>query len=173
VGFNASLALLVWLEIATAGVTAVLSVHLPIILIAATIGVWLFYVQHQFERGYWVRNDSWTAEAAAIRGSSHLELPGVLRWFTANIGVHHIHHLGSRIPFYRLPAVLRDHPQLRASTRMTLFDGFAAARLVGRGGGAPCSLRRGEGRRWPACVIAFSGACRPAPVAAAAPASRS
>ena len=67
------------------------------------IGVWLFYVQHQFEETFWAEDDDWSLHEAALHGSSHYDLPAVLRWFTANIGVHHVHHLSSRIPFYRLP----------------------------------------------------------------------
>jgi omega-6 fatty acid desaturase (delta-12 desaturase) len=92
--------------------------------------VWLFYVQHQFEDTYWARSPTWSLHEAALRGSSHYELPGILRWFTANIGVHHVHHLSSRIPFYRLPRVLRDHPELRGVGRLTLWRSLACVRLV-------------------------------------------
>jgi omega-6 fatty acid desaturase (delta-12 desaturase) len=129
-GANLGLGLLVSLEVAVGGLPAVLLVHLPLLLIAATIGVWLFYVQHQFEEGYWARNEPWTAHEAALRGSSHLDLPPLLQWLTANIGVHHIHHLGSRIPFYRLPEVLRDHPELGARVRITLRESVRCARLA-------------------------------------------
>ena len=94
------------------GVRAYLLVQLPISLIAASIGVWLFYVQHQFEGVAWVRSSRWNLTEAALHGSSHYHLPGVAGWFTGNIGVHHVHHLSSRIPFYRLRQVLRDHPEL-------------------------------------------------------------
>ena len=75
-------------------------------------GVWLFYVQHQFEHTVWSEDREWSFPTAALHGSSHYDLPAVLRWFTANIGMHHIHHLCSRIPFYRLPLALRHHPEL-------------------------------------------------------------
>jgi acyl-lipid omega-6 desaturase (Delta-12 desaturase) len=107
-----------------------LTVHLPIVMMAAGIGVWLFYIQHQFEGAYWARNDDWNLSEASLRGSSHLHLPPVLRWFTANIGAHHIHHLGSKIPFYRLPRVLEDHPQLAEMSRVTLRDSFRATKLA-------------------------------------------
>ena len=81
-------------------------------LLAASIGVWLFYVQHQFEDTSWDNNAQWSIQDAALHGSSFYDLPAVLRWFTANIGMHHVHHLSSRIPYYRLPRVLRDHPEL-------------------------------------------------------------
>jgi omega-6 fatty acid desaturase (delta-12 desaturase) len=72
----------------------------------------------------------WSFEEAAMHGSSHYDLPGILRWFTANIGVHHVHHLCSRIPYYRLPRVLRDHPELRGVSRLTLLQSFQCVRLV-------------------------------------------
>jgi omega-6 fatty acid desaturase (delta-12 desaturase) len=78
------------------GVGPFLLVHLPIMLLASSIGVWLFYVQHQFEETYWAEAPAWTLHEAALHGSSHYDLPGILRWFTANIGVHHVHHLCSR-----------------------------------------------------------------------------
>ena len=99
-------------------------------LLAASVGVWLFYVQHQFENTVWAHDDAWNMQEAALHGSSHYALPGILRWFTANIGVHHIHHLCSRIPCYRLPRVLRDHPSLEGIGRLTLLQSFSCVRLV-------------------------------------------
>lgn len=107
-----------------------LLVQLPITLFAASIGVWLFYVQHQFEDTFWADDEGWNFHEAALHGSSHYDLPSVLRWFTANIGVHHVHHLCSRIPYYRLPRVLRDHPQLAAVGRLTLFESLRCVRMV-------------------------------------------
>ena len=118
--------LLMWVV----GVVPFLLVHLPMFLLAASAGVWLFYVQHQFEETYWAGNRTWNVREAALHGSSHYDLPGVLRWFTANIGMHHIHHLSSRIPFYRLPEVLRDHPELRAVGRLTFFQSLKCVRLA-------------------------------------------
>jgi omega-6 fatty acid desaturase (delta-12 desaturase) len=112
------------------GIKAFLIVHLPIMLLAATAGVWLFYVQHQFEHTAWDRDGKWGLHDAALHGSSHYDLPAVLRWFTANIGVHHVHHLCSRIPYYRLPRVLREHPELREVGRVTLLESFRCVRLV-------------------------------------------
>ena len=106
-----------------------LLVQLPITLIAGSIGVWLFYVQHQFEGTLWARDEGWNFHEAALNGSSHYDLPNVLRWFTANIGVHHVHHLCSRIPYYRLPRVLRDHPELDAIRRLTLLQSLLCVRL--------------------------------------------
>jgi omega-6 fatty acid desaturase (delta-12 desaturase) len=119
-------ALLSWLV----GVGPFLLVHLPITFLGAAIGVWLFYVQHQFEDTFWDRDENWNFHEAALRGSSHYDLPSVLRWFTANIGVHHVHHLCSRIPYYRLPGVLRDHPQLAAVGRLTLLESLKCLRMA-------------------------------------------
>src|SRR5579862_5842150 len=117
---------LIWLI----GIWPFLLVELPIILLAGSVGVWLFYVQHQFEMTFWAHEADWSFEEAALHGSSHYDLPGILRWFTANIGVHHVHHLCSRIPFYRLPRVLREHPELRGISRLTLLQSLQCVRLV-------------------------------------------
>ena len=111
------------------GARAFLMVNVPIVVLAGTIGIWLFYVQHQFETTYWARDGEWELRDAALRGSSHYDLPPVVRWFTANIGVHHIHHLSSRIPFYRLREVLKDHPQLVAVGRITLWQSLRCINL--------------------------------------------
>ena len=124
IGTNVVLALLLGVLISQFGLAAVLLVQLPALLIAASVGVWLFYVQHQFEEGHWEREGQWSFHEAALQGSSHLELPPVLRWFTANIGAHHIHHLASRVPYYRLPEVLRDRPELVGVNRLTIRDTF-------------------------------------------------
>jgi omega-6 fatty acid desaturase (delta-12 desaturase) len=92
--------------------------------------VWLFYVQHQFETTSWTRGKAWSFHEAAVYGSSHLAMPAVLRWFTANIGMHHVHHLCSTIPFYRLPAVLRALPELAQLNRLTLRDSVRTVRLA-------------------------------------------
>jgi acyl-lipid omega-6 desaturase (Delta-12 desaturase) len=99
-------------------------------LLAASAGVWLFYVQHQFENTVWAHDQAWNLQEVALHGSSHYALPSVLRWFTANIGIHHIHHLCSRIPYYRLPLVLRDYPDLNGIGRLTLLQSFRCVRLA-------------------------------------------
>ena len=119
-------AALIWLI----GIKAFLLVHLPIMLFAGSAGVWLFYVQHQFEHTVWTKDGDWNMHDAALRGSSFYDLPVFLRWFTANIGIHHVHHLSSRIPYYRLPRVLRDHPELRDVGRLTLLQSFRCVRLT-------------------------------------------
>jgi acyl-lipid omega-6 desaturase (Delta-12 desaturase) len=127
---NVAIAALVAMMIWLVGVGPFLLVHLPVMLIAASVGVWLFYVQHQFEHTVWAHDGTWNLQEVALRGSSHYALPSLLRWFTANIGVHHIHHLCSRIPFYRLPRVLHDHPDLDGIGRLTLLQSLGCVRLV-------------------------------------------
>jgi omega-6 fatty acid desaturase (delta-12 desaturase) len=127
---NIAIALAVALMMWLVGVGPFLLVHLPITFIGGAIGVWLFYVQHQFEETFWERGESWNFHAAALHGSSHYDLPHVLRWFTANIGVHHVHHLCSRIPYYRLQRVLQDHPQLAAVGRLTLRESLKCLRMA-------------------------------------------
>jgi omega-6 fatty acid desaturase (delta-12 desaturase) len=112
------------------GVGPFLLVQAATVVLAATIGVWLFYVQHQFEQTSWTHQDAWDRHEAGLYGSSHLDLPPLLRWITADIGVHHVHHLDSRVPFYRLPEVLRDHSQLKACGRLTLRDSFGCVSLA-------------------------------------------
>jgi len=112
------------------GIAAFLMVHLPITLIAATLGVWLFYIQHQFEHTVWEDGRDWSFAEAALYGSSHYELPAVLRWFSANIGVHHVHHLCSTIPSYRMQSVLREFPELRGVSRLSLRQSLGATRLA-------------------------------------------
>ena len=104
-------------------------VHLPITLLAASIGVWMFYVQHQFEDTFWEHQESWKLQDAALFGSSHYDLPAPLRWVTANIGVHHVHHLYSKIPFYKLQDVLRDYPELSDIRKLTLRESFKCVGL--------------------------------------------
>ncbi len=129
-GTNASIAAVAGFAIWAIGFKLFLLVHLPITLVAASLGVWLFYVQHQFEHTHWDRREDWSFHAAALHGSSHYDLPMILRWFSANIGAHHVHHLASRIPFYRLPEVLREVPVLARISRVTLRESFGAVRLV-------------------------------------------
>jgi len=129
-GTNVATALLVLALVYQFGLSVVALVALPIVLIAGSVGVWLFYIQHQFEEAHWDYDEQWSFHDAALRGSSHLELPLVLRWFTANIGVHHVHHLASRIPFYRLPEVLRAHPHLAGVNRLTPLQTLRTLRLA-------------------------------------------
>lgn len=111
------------------GFWAFVLVHLPITLLAGSMGVWLFYIQHQFESTLWENERNWNQHETALHGSSYYDLPFVLRWFTANIGIHHVHHLCARIPFYRLPRTLRDYPELRGISRLTLMESFRCVQL--------------------------------------------
>jgi omega-6 fatty acid desaturase (delta-12 desaturase) len=129
-GTNLAIAGLAAAASALAGWRDFLLVQAPVTWLASTIGVWLFFVQHQFEGTSWEREGDWSFHAGALAGSSHLDLPPVLRWFTADIGVHHVHHLSSRIPSYRLGEVLRDHPELRGANRLTLWRSFSCFRLA-------------------------------------------
>ena len=105
-------------------------VQIPITLLAATVGVWLFYVQHQFESTHWAKEGAWDFHTAAFEGSSYFHMPGVMRWFTANIGAHHVHHLCSRIPNYRLAECLRRYPELRQMNRVTLWQSVKCLKLT-------------------------------------------
>ncbi|MDP2357765.1 MAG: fatty acid desaturase [Beijerinckiaceae bacterium] len=129
-GTNVSIAAgvggLMWLM----GPAAFAFVYLPIMLLAASTGVWLFYVQHQFEHTSWAEGDRWKYVDAALNGSSFYDLPPVLHWFTANIGVHHVHHLCSRVPYHRLMSVLNEFPELRNTSRITLGQSFRMVRLT-------------------------------------------
>ena len=125
-GIAAAVAALMW----WLGAVDFLAVHVPVTMLATSMGVWLFFVQHQFEDTTWDSDDDWNVHDAALHGSSYYDLPGALRWVTANIGMHHIHHLCSRIPFYRLPEVLRDYPELKAVGRITLMESLKCVRLV-------------------------------------------
>ena len=127
---NAGILFAAGLLIVFVGFTTLLLVHLPIIVLAATMGVWLFYVQHQFEGTTWREATDWRQPEAALHGSSHYDLPLVLRWFSANIGVHHVHHLSSGVPFYRLPEVLRTYPELHEVGRLTLWRSLGCVRLA-------------------------------------------
>jgi len=126
---NAAIGTVAALVIWQIGFLQFIAVHVPIALVAATAGVWLFYVQHQFEHTVWDEEADWSFHEAALHGSSYYDLPLVLRWFTANIGIHHVHHLSSRIPFYRLPQVLRAHPELADVGRLTFGQSLATMRL--------------------------------------------
>jgi len=126
-GTNVAILLVLGTTFYFGGWQALALVFLPSTLVAASVGVWLFYVQHQFEQTHWEQPAEWQLHEAALHGSSHYDLPLVLRWFTVNIGIHHVHHLYSRIPFYRLPQVLKDHTELVDCSRITLLESFKCA----------------------------------------------
>ena len=109
----------------------VLQVVLPVVLVATWIGGWLFFVQHQFEETLWDGADEWDLKIAALKGSSHLVLPPALNWFTCDIGLHHIHHLSSRIPNYRLRECMESNTELQTiAPRLTLTDALVACRFA-------------------------------------------
>ena len=113
----------------TIGLPVLLLVQLPVLLLAGAAGVWLFYVQHQFEHVYWARRPAWTPMKAALEGSSYYKLPRVLQWITGSIGLHHIHHVQPRIPFYNLQACQDAVPAFQAVAPLTLRRGFDSLRL--------------------------------------------
>ena len=112
------------------GFLDILMVQLPIVLISSTVGVWLFYVQHQFERTYWREKEDWNFHEASVMASSYYDLPQPLRWLSGNIGIHHIHHLACRIPNYRLGECLAAIPSLKSLNRINLRESFACIRLA-------------------------------------------
>ena len=95
-----------------------------ILMIGGSLGVWLFYVQHQFEGVYWERGEDWDYTKAALQGSSFYKLPRILQWFSGNIGFHHIHHLSSRIPNYNLERCHKADPLFQQVPAVTLFASF-------------------------------------------------
>jgi acyl-lipid omega-6 desaturase (Delta-12 desaturase) len=128
-----------WTNLTLLGAVAVMSwlvgfeqfllIQLPAMAIAASAGAWLFYVQHHFESTYWQRNEDWDYFDAGLVGSSHYALPSVLRWFTADIGLHHVHHLDSQIPNYRLQECMEANPELQRVARLTLWRSLSCASL--------------------------------------------
>jgi omega-6 fatty acid desaturase (delta-12 desaturase) len=104
-------------------------VESPLVLLAGGAGLWLFYVQHQFEHIYWQRSPEWTYTDAALRGSSYLRLPKVLQFFTGNIGLHHVHHLSPKIPNYNLQRAHDENPIFHSAPRLSLWDGLRVVRL--------------------------------------------
>lgn len=107
---NLALAMIVTVMCLTFGWRAYLTVQLMVLFFGTSVGVWLFYVQHNFEGVYWERHSQWEYFKASLLGSSFYKLPAVLQWFTGNIGFHHIHHLGSKIPNYNLPKAYKENP---------------------------------------------------------------
>ena len=121
---NIAIAAVILLASVTIGPLTYLLIQLPIIAMAASLGVWLFYVQHQYDDVYWEHHQEWDPIRAALEGSSYYRLPKILQWFSGNIGLHHIHHLRPRIPNYNLQQCYDDVPQLQQARTLTLFDSF-------------------------------------------------
>ena len=105
-------------------------IQIPTVLVGASIGVWMFYVQHQFDETHWSRTGEWDRENAALQGSSYYDLPKWLMWVTGNIGVHHVHHLSARIPFYQMPRILKAHPELKSVGRLTFLQSLKCVKLA-------------------------------------------
>ena len=125
-GFLAISAILIYMV----GFAAFFLIQFSIVALGASIGVWLFYVQHQFEHTYWEHQPDWSHPAASLHGSSFYDLPKPLMWLTGNIGVHHLHHLSSRIPFHRLPQILKDYPELGEIGKLTLWQSLKCVKLT-------------------------------------------
>jgi omega-6 fatty acid desaturase (delta-12 desaturase) len=128
-----------WMNLAVLGMATALSwvfglvpyllIQLTVMMVGGAAGVWLFYVQHQFEDAYWERREDWDYTAAALQGSSFYKLPKILQWLSGNIGFHHIHHLSSRIPNYNLERCHQSHPLFRGVEPITLLSSFGATRF--------------------------------------------
>jgi len=128
-----------WTDLALLGIVVLMSVivglktylviQLLIMIVGGAIGVWLFYVQHQFEEVYWARHEDWDYETAAMKGCSYYKLPKVLQWFTGNIGYHHIHHLSPRTPNYYLEKCYNENSMFQAIKPLTLLSGLKSLSL--------------------------------------------
>jgi len=129
-GTNAALAAIVSLMVLTVGGRAFVLAYFPVILLAASAGMWLFYIQHQFEHAYWATGPDWDFHQAALKGSSFYDLPAVLHWLTGYIGFHHIHHVCSKIPNYRLRDCFNQNPEFRDAERLTILDSLKCLRLA-------------------------------------------
>ncbi|HKZ68773.1 MAG TPA: fatty acid desaturase [Anaerolineales bacterium] len=126
---NLAILALILIAGATIGFKEYLLIQLPIMWLSATAGVWMFYVQHQFEDTYWREHPEWQYVAAALEGSSYYKLPKVLQWFTGNIGFHHIHHLSPRIPNYNLEKAFKENPIFQHVTVVTMWESIKTLSL--------------------------------------------
>ncbi len=127
---NLALIGLVAAMIAICGFLPWMLIQFPIFVVSSSVGIWLFYVQHQYEKAYWRHKKEWNYVEAALHGSSFYKLPRVLQWFTGNIGFHHIHHLSPRIPNYNLARCHYSNPAFSQVRTLTLFTSFRLARLI-------------------------------------------
>ena len=121
---------LLYLAHCSVGLAPFFLVQLAVGIMSAIGGVWLFYVQHQFEGTYWSKDEKWDVVTASLKGSSYFELPRVLQWLTGNIGFHHIHHLNSRIPNYKLERCMNENPVLQNPARLTFWKSFKCVSLT-------------------------------------------
>jgi omega-6 fatty acid desaturase (delta-12 desaturase) len=129
-GTNLALLAILGLMGLTIGIRPFLLIELPILAVALTVGMWLFYVQHQFEHTYWAPADQWEYAMSALHGSSYYKLPRLLQWVTGNIGLHHIHHLNPRIPNYYLQACHDAHPLFQTVAPLTLWQSLQTVSLT-------------------------------------------
>jgi len=129
-GTDAAIATVMLLLVLLLGPRPVLLGYVPMILLASSMGVWLFYIQHQFEDTYWQAEADWDFHAAALEGSSFYDLPRILHWLTGYIGFHHIHHLCSKVPNYHLSACFAQNAQFRQAKRLSLRDSLRCPRLA-------------------------------------------
>jgi len=113
----------------TIGIRAYLLIQVPVMILGGAGGVWLFYIQHQFDPSYWARNEDWGSMESAMQGSSYYKLPKVLQWISGNIGLHHIHHLRPRIPNYNLQRCLDETPELQLPESLSLWRSLKSVRL--------------------------------------------
>jgi acyl-lipid omega-6 desaturase (Delta-12 desaturase) len=129
IGTNIALAIIIGTICWLIGWQAFLLIEVPLVMLAGTAGVWLFYVQHQFEDVYWENSDEWSYANAALRGSSYLKLPRVLQFFSGNIGLHHVHHLSARIPNYNLQRAHDNNEVFHNVPQLSMWDGLRAVRF--------------------------------------------
>ncbi len=130
VGLDVAMAVVIGAFMYALGVVPFLMAYLPVLIVAAIVGGWMFFIQHQYEDTYWERNDEWNFHLAGLLGSSYYVLPKIMQWLTGNIGLHHIHHLNSAIPNYRLQECLDASPELKAIPKKIKFlESLKCARL--------------------------------------------
>jgi omega-6 fatty acid desaturase (delta-12 desaturase) len=126
---NLALVVFIWLMAELIGWKSFMLIQVPVLYIASVSGLWLFYVQHQFEHVVWTNSGEWDYKTLALKGSSYYKLPKVLQWFTGNIGFHHIHHLSPRIPNYNLERCHRENPDFQETSLITLLSSLRTLRL--------------------------------------------
>jgi omega-6 fatty acid desaturase (delta-12 desaturase) len=126
---NLALAIVIGTIVWLAGLQAWLLVQMPVAILAGTVGVFMFYVQHQFEDVYWESSEQWSYADAALRGSSYLKLPKLFQFFSGNIGLHHVHHLSAKIPNYNLQRTHDENPIFHDVPVLSVGDGLRAIRL--------------------------------------------
>jgi acyl-lipid omega-6 desaturase (Delta-12 desaturase) len=155
---NVALATLVTALCLLVGWREFLLVQTPVMCLAGAAGVWLFYVQHQFEDTYWQSAEEWSYAEAALRGSSHLKLPRVLQFFSGNIGLHHVHHLSAKVPNYNLQRAHDENPIFHDVPTLSLWDGLRAVRLKlwDEGRGRLITFAEERSDRWPIATTSSS-----------------